>query len=117
MNRTLTEQKVLRKLGIQDFRHMTKEKVTGFVSMLPRMDPEVAKKALEQFPDFTKTAIAITADLINAALNLVGAERILLCLPRVSRGSHYTEPIADKSLFTFVVILRRINMFFLWSKI
>ena len=56
--------------------------------------------------------IALTADLINAALNLVGAEQILLCLPRFSRGSPYTEPIADKSLFTFVVILRRINMFF-----
>ena len=73
MNRTLTEQKVLRKLGIQDFRHMTKEKVTGFVSMLPRMDPEVAKKALEQFPDFTKTAIAITTDLKDGLEKLVGS--------------------------------------------
>lgn len=60
MTNTLTEQKVLKKLGISDFRHMTKEKVVGFVSMLPRMDPEVAKKALEQFPEFAKTALAIT---------------------------------------------------------
>ena len=73
MNRTMTERKVLRKLGIQDFRHMTKEKVTGFVSMLPHMDPEVAKKALEQFPDFTKTAVAITADLKDGLDKLVGS--------------------------------------------
>ena len=63
MNNTLTEQKVLKKLGIPDFRHMTKEKVVGFVSMLPHMDPEVAKKALEQFPEFAKTALAITEGL------------------------------------------------------
>ena len=60
MNKTLTERKVLKKLDIPDFRHMTKDKVVGFVSMLPRMDPEVAKKALEQFPEFAKTALAIT---------------------------------------------------------
>lgn len=47
MNRSLTEKQVLRKLGISDFRHMTKDKVVRFVSMLPYMDPEVAKKALE----------------------------------------------------------------------
>ena len=72
MNRTLTEQKVLKNLGIPDFRHMTREKVTGFVSMLPRMDPEVAKKALEQFPDFTKTAQTITASLKEGLEQLVG---------------------------------------------
>ena len=56
MDRTLTEQRVLKKLGIPDFRHMTKAKVVKFASMLPKMDPEVAKKALEQFPEFTKSA-------------------------------------------------------------
>lgn len=52
MKRTLTEQKVLKKLGISDFRHMTKDKIVKFASMLPYMDPEVAKKALDQFPAF-----------------------------------------------------------------
>ncbi|WP_156951394.1 hypothetical protein [Lacrimispora aerotolerans] len=46
MSETITEQKVLNKLDIPDFRHMTKDKVMGFASMLPDMDPEVAKKAL-----------------------------------------------------------------------
>ena len=56
MKRTLSEQKVLKKLGITDFRHMTKDKVIEFASILPRMDPEVAKKALEQFPSFKDLA-------------------------------------------------------------
>lgn len=56
MNRTITEKKVLKKLGITDFRHMTKDKIVKFASMLPYMDPEVAKKALEQFPAFKDLA-------------------------------------------------------------
>lgn len=56
MNRGLTEQKVLKKLGIDDFRHLTKDKVITMASLLDKMDPEVAKKALEQFPEFAKTA-------------------------------------------------------------
>lgn len=61
MGRTLTEQKVLKKLGIPDFRHMTKEKILQFATYLPKMDPEVAKKALEQFPEFAKSATEIVA--------------------------------------------------------
>jgi len=59
IKRSLTEDKVLRKLDIPDFRHMTKDKVVSFVSMLPQMDPEVAKRALEQFPAFAETSLAI----------------------------------------------------------
>lgn len=56
MGRTLAENKVLKKLGIPDFRHMTKDKIVEFATMIPKMDPEVAKKALEQFPEFTDAA-------------------------------------------------------------
>lgn len=43
-------------MNIADFRHLTKDKVISMASMLDKMDPEVAKKALEQFPEFTNTA-------------------------------------------------------------
>ena len=62
MTRALSEQKVLEKLGIPDFRHMTKEKVMSFASMLQDMEPEVAQKALEQFPEFTRTALEALQD-------------------------------------------------------
>lgn len=55
MSRTLTEAQVLKRLGIADFRHLTKEKVMSMATMLDKMDPEVAKKALEQFPEFAST--------------------------------------------------------------
>lgn len=61
MGRLLSEEKVLKKLGIPDFRHMTKDGIIKFASMLPKMDPEVAKKALEQFPEFAKSTAEIVA--------------------------------------------------------
>lgn len=56
MKRTWSEDKVLQKLDISDFRHMTKDKIVQFSSMLHRMDPEVAMKALDQFPHYAKLA-------------------------------------------------------------
>ena len=56
MSKLMTEEKVLKKLGIDDFRHITKNKVIKMASMLDRVDPEVAKMAIEQFPDFSNTA-------------------------------------------------------------
>lgn len=50
MKYTLSEKKVLKKLGIPDFRHMTKDKVMSFATMLPYMDPEVAKKGARAVP-------------------------------------------------------------------
>lgn len=63
MARTLTEKQVLNKLKIKDFRHMTKDKIVSFTSMLDRMDPEVAKKALEQFPHFKDMATGVVHGL------------------------------------------------------
>lgn len=66
MSKILTEQEVLKKLGISDFRHITKGKVIYLVSMLDKMDPEVAKKAIEQFPDFARTMKEILLEYLNA---------------------------------------------------
>lgn len=52
MSKPLSEEKVLKQLNISDFRHLSKDTVMKFASSIQKMDPEVAKKALEQFPDF-----------------------------------------------------------------
>lgn len=62
MGRTLTEAQVLKKLDIVDFRHLTKDKVMTMATMLDKMDPEVAKKAIEQFPEFSSTMRQIFSD-------------------------------------------------------
>ena len=62
MSRTLSEEKALKKLGIPDFRHLSKEKAIQLVSMLDRVDPEVAKKALEQYPQSAKVGIQTLVD-------------------------------------------------------
>ncbi|RGG56132.1 hypothetical protein [Blautia sp. AF19-10LB] len=59
MDRLLTEQKALKKLGIEDFRHLTKDKAIMMVSMLDKMEPEITKKAIEQFPHFSDTMYTV----------------------------------------------------------
>ena len=56
MKKLLNEKQVLKKLEIDDFRHITKDKIIKMASILDGMEPEVAKKALEQFPEFSNTA-------------------------------------------------------------
>lgn len=69
MKYTISEQKALKKLRIPDFRHMTKEKIVKFTSMLPKMDPEVAKAALEQFPEFKD----MTTDIMHTFKEAIDA--------------------------------------------
>lgn len=71
MKKQLTEKQVLKKLNIPDFRHLSKEKVIKFASMLPDMNPEVAKKALEQFPTFTSTMTALVKDYKSILDNII----------------------------------------------
>lgn len=65
MSNLLTEQNVLRKLGIEDFRQLNKEKSIHFISMLDKMEPEVAKRALEQFPEFSNISKEILSEYKN----------------------------------------------------
>ena len=44
---------------ISPFRHISKDKLASFVSSLPDIDTEVAKKALEQFPDLSAAMTGI----------------------------------------------------------
>ncbi len=62
MAQLLSEQKTLRELGIKDFGQLNKEKSIRFASMLHKMEPEVAKKALEQFPEFSRTSRDILSE-------------------------------------------------------
>lgn len=78
------ERQALRKLDIPDFRHITKDKLMQFVSMTSKMDPEVAKAAINQFPDF--------ANLVKGSL--VDYKEILM--ETLSQDSE-----ADQRVFSF----------------
>lgn len=58
----LSEDRVKEILGIDDFRRMTKSGAIEFVSMMSQMEPEVALKALEQFPNLARTAASWASD-------------------------------------------------------
>lgn len=71
MSRTISEKKVLKQLKIEDFRHLSKDTVMRFASSIQKMDPEVAKKALEQFPNFANAVKDGVAQYREIAENVI----------------------------------------------
>lgn len=58
----LSEQDVLRELDVPTFRHITKDKLMSFAAMRQSMDPETARKAMEQVPNLTQAMTEILGD-------------------------------------------------------
>ncbi|MFI3255003.1 MAG: hypothetical protein R3Y63_11825 [Eubacteriales bacterium] len=75
MSNLLTEGQVLNILGIKDFRSMSKDKLMQFASNIHRMDPEVAKKAIEQFPNFANLALESLKEYKLTAEHMVEANK------------------------------------------
>ena len=61
--RYVTEEQVKKALKVDDWRHLTKDKVLQFTSMIPNMDTEVAKAAIAQFPSYASFAAEIVNEL------------------------------------------------------
>lgn len=103
MNRPYTELQVLKQLGIPDFRHLTKDKVIAFASMIPQMDREVAKKALEQFPNFASTSLEIMNDYKDIIERLIKDEQesSMTCYDMYNRVMSSLEKMLEKDTLTF----------------
>lgn len=71
MTQLMNENEVLKKLDIADFRHLTKDKIIQFASNISEMDPAVAMKAIEQFPEFSKSMTEIVGNYINQAKDAI----------------------------------------------
>ena len=66
VQRSLTEEEVLKRLDIPDWRHMSKDKIMSFTSSLQCMNPEVAKEILKKFPEFAKMCSDALTDITKA---------------------------------------------------
>ena len=69
----INETTALKKLGINSFREVTKEKVLDLMSMIPDMEPEVAIKALEQFPHFVSYTTKALADYKESIFQMIAS--------------------------------------------
>lgn len=65
----LSEKQVLEKLDIPDFRHMSKDKIMAFCSMLPSMDADVIRCAFEKFPNF----VEMSSGIMSCYKELIGS--------------------------------------------
>lgn len=66
-----TEQDLLNALGIDDFRHMTKDKVIKFANDFKNIDSEVAMKCIEHFPEFSEYVKTLLEQFSNTFNNII----------------------------------------------
>ena len=103
ITRHYTEMQVLKKLDIPDFRHLTKDKVIEFATMVPRMNPEVAKKALEQFPNFASTSLDVMKEyrtILEKSMDQ-DQESAQVCYDMYGRVMAALEKILEEDNLTF----------------
>lgn len=65
----MTESEVKEALDITDFRSLTKEKIIEFVSIIPKVDKEVALSIINQFPNYTDMAKDMVGGMLNVCNN------------------------------------------------
>lgn len=68
----LIETELMKKLGIESWRNLSKDKFLSFVSELPNLDKEVALKIIGQFPEFTtlvRSALSETREVTTEVLS------------------------------------------------
>lgn len=58
----MSEEDVKKMLGIKDFRHLSKNQVIKFISSIQQMDPQVAMKIIEQFPEVANMALGLAKE-------------------------------------------------------
>lgn len=71
----LSQEEVLKKVGLENFKNVPKDKLIAFVSALPEMDKETAIKCIEQFPEFRNYANEIVGQLKDVSVELLKTQK------------------------------------------
>lgn len=91
-----TEQQIKKKLGIESWRNLSKDKVIKFAAMMPDMDKEVMFKVIEQFPEFSKFATGVLEHFEESINNLSDANSKDFAL--IVEGLKETQQIIKEEL-------------------
>ena len=104
----LTEEDVKEKLGVVDFRSISKSKIIEFVSMIPNVDKDVALAIINQFPNYSNMANDMSNKLIELCDNAIksdenshkdaieGYKVVLFSLKEQINNESLTEESRDK---------------------
>lgn len=104
MNKLISEEQLLHDLDIPDWRHMNKDKIIEFASSMRYLSPEVAKKAIEQFPNFSKMGNEIVS-VLKESLDITNQE-----------NSKITNRILDENSKILNILEQRLNKPFISRK-
>ena len=65
----MSEEEVKQALDITDFRSLSKEKIMEFVSIIPKVDKEVAMSIINQFPNYSDMAKEMVGGMLTLCDN------------------------------------------------
>ena len=100
-NLMMSEAEVLKFLGAKDFRNVNKKQVIKMVSNLHKMNPIVAIKCIEQFPNFAATARVMVHDLSNTckeAIDKGGDETAIILTSYLNTIEKLTDMLTDPNM-------------------
>lgn len=69
MNKINNEEDILKELNITDFKNIKNEEIINFASMLEYMDPKLAQKVIESFPEVAKRSLEKIVDANRESSN------------------------------------------------
>lgn len=72
----MLEEDVKKALNITDFRALSKEKIIEFISIIPKVDKEVAISIINQFPNYADMAKDMVGGMINLCDNALQEAKV-----------------------------------------
>ena len=103
MKRTISENKALKLLKVDSFRNVKKDQIVELAAMLDKMEPEVAKKAVEQFPDLAKSVLDLmksNKEVAEKAL-ISNDDSMKVCYDHYTTIMHVAERMCEQDDLTF----------------
>lgn len=117
MKRTIGEAKALKLLKADSFRNVKKGQIVELVGMIDKMDPQVAMKAIEQFPDLTKAVselLKVQKETLNEAMlsnqeSMKAYYKHCEAIMRVAEKMCESDNFTTEERFKFVHLMKEIT--------
>ena len=93
----ISEEEVKKALDITDFRSLSKEKVMEFVSIIPKVDKEVAMSVVNQFPNYVDMAKEIVGGMLH------------LCNEALKDASHGRDEVINSYKIVLETLKEELN--------
>lgn len=118
----ISEEQVMNELRVDSFQNLSQDKYAEFLSLIPKMDKDIAVAIINQLPEFTESATYIVAQLNELCDNILKSndsshkeainayKKILDMLGEMLKQDNITFEEKQKIIETMVDVANHISM-------